>query len=45
MNGELRLFPDLGFVVVSLGDLDLPAASGLVEFALRMPDSYVLKRN
>jgi CubicO group peptidase (beta-lactamase class C family) len=39
MNGELRVFPQLGYVVVGLGNLDPPAASGLVEyFALRMPD-------
>jgi CubicO group peptidase (beta-lactamase class C family) len=40
MNGELRVFPKLGYVVVSLSNLDPPAASRLVEFfALRMPDS------
>jgi D-alanyl-D-alanine carboxypeptidase len=39
MNGELRVFPRLGYVVVSLSNLDPPAASQLVEFfALRMPD-------
>jgi D-alanyl-D-alanine carboxypeptidase len=39
MNGELRVFPRLGYVVVSLSNLDPPAASELVEFfALRMPD-------
>jgi CubicO group peptidase (beta-lactamase class C family) len=39
MNGELRVFPELGYVVVSLSNLDPPAASDLVEFfALRMPD-------
>jgi D-alanyl-D-alanine carboxypeptidase len=39
MNGELRVFPELGFVVVSLSNLDPPAASELVEFfTLRMPD-------
>jgi D-alanyl-D-alanine carboxypeptidase len=38
-NGELRVFPGLGYVVVSLSNLDPPAASELVEFfALRMPD-------
>ena len=38
-NGELRVFPELGYVVVGLSNLDPPAASGLVEyFALRMPD-------
>jgi CubicO group peptidase (beta-lactamase class C family) len=38
-NGELRIFPELGYVVVSLSNLDPPAASRLVEFlALRMPD-------
>ena len=38
-NGELRVFSELGYVVVGLSNLDPPAASGLVEyFALRMPD-------
>jgi hypothetical protein len=39
MNGELHVFPELGYVVVSLSNLDPPAASELVEFfTLRMPD-------
>jgi CubicO group peptidase (beta-lactamase class C family) len=39
MNGELRVFPELGYVMVSLSNLDPPAASELVEFfMLRMPD-------
>jgi D-alanyl-D-alanine carboxypeptidase len=39
MNGELRVFPQLGYVVVGLSNLDPPAVSELVEFfALRMPD-------
>jgi D-alanyl-D-alanine carboxypeptidase len=39
MNGELRIFPRLGYVVVGLSNLDPPAASELVEFfTLRMPD-------
>jgi CubicO group peptidase (beta-lactamase class C family) len=39
MNGELRVFPELGYVVVSLSNLDPPAASELVAFfTLRMPD-------
>jgi CubicO group peptidase (beta-lactamase class C family) len=39
MNGELRVFPELGYVVVSLSNLDPPAASELVDFfALRMPE-------
>jgi D-alanyl-D-alanine carboxypeptidase len=39
MNGELRIFPQLGYVVVSLSNLDPSAASELVEFfTLRMPD-------
>jgi D-alanyl-D-alanine carboxypeptidase len=39
MNGELRVFPELGYVVVGLSNLDPPAASELVEFfTLRMPD-------
>jgi D-alanyl-D-alanine carboxypeptidase len=40
MNGELRVFPELGYVVVSLSNLDPPAAGRLVEFfELRMPDA------
>jgi D-alanyl-D-alanine carboxypeptidase len=27
MNGELRVFPELGYVVVGLSNLDPPAAS------------------
>jgi D-alanyl-D-alanine carboxypeptidase len=39
MNGELRIYPELGYVVVGLSNLDPPAASVLVEFfALRMPE-------
>jgi D-alanyl-D-alanine carboxypeptidase len=39
MNGELRVIPQLGYVVVGLSNLDPPAASELVEFfTLRMPD-------
>jgi CubicO group peptidase (beta-lactamase class C family) len=39
MNGELRVFPELGYVVVALSNLDPPAASELVEFfTLRMPN-------
>jgi CubicO group peptidase (beta-lactamase class C family) len=39
MNGDLRVFPRLGYVVVGLSNLDPPAASQLVEFfTLRMPD-------
>jgi D-alanyl-D-alanine carboxypeptidase len=38
-NGELRVYPQLGYVVVALSNLDPPAASDLVDFfALRMPD-------
>jgi D-alanyl-D-alanine carboxypeptidase len=38
MNGELLIFPQLGWVVVSLSNLDPPAASELVDFfELRMP--------
>jgi len=38
MNGELRIFPQLGYVVVSLSNLDPPAATRLVDFfSLRMP--------
>jgi CubicO group peptidase (beta-lactamase class C family) len=38
MNGELRIFPKSGYVVVSLSNLDPPAASQLVsDFVDRMP--------
>jgi CubicO group peptidase (beta-lactamase class C family) len=38
MNGELRVFPELGYVLVCLSNLDPPAATRLVDFfALRMP--------
>ena len=30
MNGDLRIYPELGYVVVSLSNLDPPAASVLV---------------
>jgi D-alanyl-D-alanine carboxypeptidase len=40
MNGELRIFPQLGTVVISLSNLDPPAATRLVDyFSLRMPAS------
>jgi len=40
MNGELRIFPQLGTVVISLSNLDPPAASRMVDFfSLRMPAS------
>jgi len=40
MNGDLRIFPQLGTVVISLSNLDPPAATRLVEFfTLRMPAS------
>jgi D-alanyl-D-alanine carboxypeptidase len=40
MNGELRIFPQLGYVVISLSNLDPPAATRLVGFfTLRMPTS------
>jgi len=39
MNGSLLVFPNLGYVVVGLSNLDPPAASRLVEyFSLRMPE-------
>ena len=38
MNGELRIFPTLGEVVVGLGNLDPPAVTRLVEYyQVRMP--------
>jgi D-alanyl-D-alanine carboxypeptidase len=38
MNGELRIYPDLGYVLVGLANVDPPAASRPIEFfSLRMP--------
>jgi D-alanyl-D-alanine carboxypeptidase len=38
VNGDLRVFPRLGYVVISLGNLDPPAASRLADFfTARMP--------
>lgn len=38
MNGELRIFPELGYVLIALSNLDPPAADHMVEhFAVRMP--------
>jgi CubicO group peptidase (beta-lactamase class C family) len=40
MNGDLRVYPELGYVLVALSNLDPPAASRVVEFfALRMPET------
>jgi D-alanyl-D-alanine carboxypeptidase len=37
-NGELRVFPELGYVVVTLSNLDPPAASRLLEYVVaRLP--------
>lgn len=37
-NGDLRVFPELGYVVVALSNLDPPAASRLVDYvAVRLP--------
>jgi hypothetical protein len=38
MNGELRVYPQLGTVVVALANLDPPAASRVVDYyGFRMP--------
>lgn len=38
MNAELRIYPELGYVLVGLSNFDPPAAENLVEFfAARMP--------
>jgi D-alanyl-D-alanine carboxypeptidase len=38
MNGDLRVFPELGYIVVGLSNLDPPGASRIVDFfTLRMP--------
>lgn len=37
-NGDLRMFPESGYVVVALSNLDPPAASGIADFiAARLP--------
>jgi D-alanyl-D-alanine carboxypeptidase len=37
-NGHLQIYPDLGYVIVALANLDPPAADSLVNFfTLRMP--------
>jgi CubicO group peptidase (beta-lactamase class C family) len=39
INGDLRVFPQLGYVMVALSNLDPPAASRLVDFiAAMMPE-------
>jgi hypothetical protein len=38
MNGDLRVFPELGYVLIALANLDPPAATRLIDFfAARMP--------
>jgi CubicO group peptidase (beta-lactamase class C family) len=38
MNGDLRIFPDSGYVIAVLSNLDPPAASNISEFAaVRLP--------
>ena len=38
MNGDFRVFPELGYVLIALSNLDPPAATRVVDFfALRMP--------
>ena len=38
MNGDLRIFPELGVVVVALSNLDPPAAGYVVDYyVIRMP--------
>ena len=38
MNGELRFYPNLGYVVVALSNMDPPAASRMADFfESRMP--------
>jgi CubicO group peptidase (beta-lactamase class C family) len=43
MNGDLRIFPELGYVVVALSNLDPPAAQRLADyFVNRMPITKVI---
>src|SRR5262249_31942127 len=38
MNGDLRVFPELGYVLIGLANLDPPAANRMIDFfAARMP--------
>lgn len=38
MNSDIRVYPDLGYVLIGLSNLDPPAAERLVSFyAARMP--------
>ncbi|WP_129779627.1 serine hydrolase domain-containing protein [Peristeroidobacter soli] len=38
MNGELRIYPELGYILVGLSNFDPPAAENMVEFfSARMP--------
>ena len=40
MNGDLRVYPKLGYVIVALSNLDPPAAQRLADyFSLRMPEA------
>jgi CubicO group peptidase (beta-lactamase class C family) len=40
MNGDLRVYPELGYVVIALSNLDPPAAQRLADyFTLRMPEA------
>jgi D-alanyl-D-alanine carboxypeptidase len=40
MNGEFRIYPQLGYVIICLSNLDPPSATRMVDFfALRMPAS------
>ncbi len=47
MNGDLRIYPELGLVLAALSNLDPPAASRLADFfALRMPAaSYAMQQS
>jgi CubicO group peptidase (beta-lactamase class C family) len=39
MNGDLRIYPESGYVVVALSNLDPPAASAMTRFAAaRLPE-------
>jgi CubicO group peptidase (beta-lactamase class C family) len=41
MSGDLRIFPELGYVIVGLSNLDPPAANRVVDFfAARMPSVH-----
>ena len=45
MNGDLKIYPELGVVVIALGNVDPPAAERLSDYYVRrMPVADASKR-